>query len=147
MADARTVLASRDHGSRRYETAQGTAQTFVEVQVQPPHLIIVGAGHIAVPLAEIALFVELGGRIGLWSTLALIDDGATHVGVASDHVIESFRNDLYAGYKTSAGMEPAILEQIPVMERALEAAGFTRVERTVFTGAHLITATRRGTPR
>jgi len=59
------------------------------------------------------------------STLALIEDGATHVGVASDHTIESFRNDLYAGYKTSEGMEPAILEQIPVMERALDAAGFT----------------------
>ena len=59
------------------------------------------------------------------STLALIEDGATHVGVASDHTIESFRNDLWAGYKTSAGMDPEILEQIPVMERALAAAGFT----------------------
>lgn len=58
------------------------------------------------------------------STLALIDDGATHVGVASDHVVESFRNDLYAGYKTSEGMDPSIVEQIPVMERALAAAGF-----------------------
>jgi 5'-3' exonuclease len=59
------------------------------------------------------------------STLALIEDGATHVGVASDHTIESFRNELWEGYKTSAGMDPEILEQIPVMERALEAAGFT----------------------
>lgn len=59
------------------------------------------------------------------STLQLIEDGATHVGVASDHVIESFRNELYAGYKTSEGMDPEIIEQIPVMERALEAAGFT----------------------
>lgn len=59
------------------------------------------------------------------STLALIEDGATHVGVASDHVVESFRNDLWAGYKTSEGMDPEILEQIPVMERALAAAGFT----------------------
>jgi 5'-3' exonuclease len=59
------------------------------------------------------------------STLALIEDGATHVGVASDHTIESFRNELWAGYKTSEGMDPEILEQIPVMERALEAAGFT----------------------
>lgn len=58
------------------------------------------------------------------STLALIDDGATHVGVASDHTIESFRNEMWAGYKTSAGMDPEILEQIPVMERALAAAGF-----------------------
>jgi 5'-3' exonuclease len=59
------------------------------------------------------------------STLALVEDGATHVGVASDHTIESFRNELWAGYKTSEGMDPEVLEQIPVMERALEAAGFT----------------------
>jgi 5'-3' exonuclease len=59
------------------------------------------------------------------STLALVEDGATHVGVASDHTIESFRNELWAGYKTSEGMDPEILEQIPVMERALAAAGFT----------------------
>jgi 5'-3' exonuclease len=59
------------------------------------------------------------------STLQLVADGATHVGVASDHVIESFRNDLWPGYKTSEGMEPVLLAQIPVMEDALEAAGFT----------------------
>ncbi|WP_420451679.1 5'-3' exonuclease [Ilumatobacter sp.] len=59
------------------------------------------------------------------STLALVSDGATHVGVASDHVIESFRNDLWAGYKTGEGMDEAIVRQIPVMEDALEAAGFT----------------------
>jgi 5'-3' exonuclease len=59
------------------------------------------------------------------STLALVEDGATHIGVASDHTIESFRNELWAGYKTSDGMDPEILEQIPVMERALTAAGFT----------------------
>ncbi len=58
------------------------------------------------------------------STLALVEDGATHVGIASDHTIESFRNALWAGYQPSAGMEPEILEQIPVMERALSAAGF-----------------------
>ncbi len=59
------------------------------------------------------------------STLALVQDGATHVGVASDHTIESFRNEMWAGYKTSEGMDPEILEQVPVMERALVAAGFT----------------------
>ena len=59
------------------------------------------------------------------STLELVAQGATHVGVASDHVIESFRNDLWRGYKTSAGMEPALLAQIPVMEGLLEACGFT----------------------
>ena len=59
------------------------------------------------------------------STLELVAEGATHVGVASDHVIESFRNDLWPGYKTSAGMDPALLAQIPVMEALLEACGFT----------------------
>jgi 5'-3' exonuclease len=59
------------------------------------------------------------------STLQLVSDGATHLGVASDHVIESFRNDMWPGYKTSAGMDPVLLEQIPIMEEALISAGFT----------------------
>lgn len=59
------------------------------------------------------------------STLELVADGATHIGVASDHVIESFRNDLWPGYKTSAGMDRRLLAQIPVMEQLLEACGFT----------------------
>ena len=57
------------------------------------------------------------------STLQLLAGGATHVTVAVDTVIESFRNDLYDGYKTSEGMEPDILEQLPVMEEALRALG------------------------
>ena len=61
----------------------------------------------------------------LTSTLQLIEEGATHVGVASDHVIESFRNDLWPGYKTSEGMPPELLAQIPVMEEALVAMGVT----------------------
>lgn len=66
------------------------------------------------------------GVIGvLSSTLQLIEDGATHIGVATDHVIESFRNDLWAGYKSSEGVEPEILRQIPVLEDALRALGVT----------------------
>lgn len=61
----------------------------------------------------------------LSSTLALLSDGATHVGVASDHVIESFRNDLWDGYKTGEGMVEELLVQIPVLEDALEALGVT----------------------
>jgi 5'-3' exonuclease len=61
----------------------------------------------------------------LTSTLQLIEDGATHVGVASDHVIESFRNELWDGYKTSEGMLPELLDQIPVMEESLVAMGVT----------------------
>jgi 5'-3' exonuclease len=58
------------------------------------------------------------------SMLELIAGGATHVGVACDHVVESFRNDLWPGYKTSAGMPPELLAQFPVVEEALLAAGF-----------------------
>lgn len=69
---------------------------------------------------------ENGATIGvLSSTIQLLEDGATHVGVATDTVIESFRNDLYAGYKTSEGMEPEILAQIPLVELALRAIGVT----------------------
>ncbi len=69
---------------------------------------------------------EYGATIGvLNSMLAMLVDGATHLAVASDHVIESFRNDLWPGYKTSAGMDPALLHQIPVLEESLEAMGVT----------------------
>ncbi len=61
----------------------------------------------------------------LTSTLQLLRDGATHVAVASDHVIESFRNALWPGYKTSAGMDPVLLAQLPVVEDALDAMGIT----------------------
>jgi 5'-3' exonuclease len=61
----------------------------------------------------------------LTSTLQLLREGATHVAVASDHVIESFRNDLWPGYKTSAGMDPVLLAQLPVVEDALDAMGVT----------------------
>ncbi len=70
--------------------------------------------------------VPFGATIGvLSSTLQLMSQGASHVGVASDHIIESFRNDLWPGYKTSAGMDPELLEQIPLMEGALVAMGVT----------------------
>jgi 5'-3' exonuclease len=53
----------------------------------------------------------------------MLRDGATHVAVATDHVIESFRNDLWPGYKTSAGIEPDLLAQFSLLEDALSAAG------------------------
>jgi 5'-3' exonuclease len=59
----------------------------------------------------------------LHTVLELFETGATHVGVATDHVIESFRNDLWPGYKTSAGMEPALLAQFHPLEEALAAMG------------------------
>jgi 5'-3' exonuclease len=59
------------------------------------------------------------------SMLSLLESGATHVGVATDHVIESFRNDLYAGYKTGEGIDPDLLAQFEPLEAALVAFGFT----------------------
>lgn len=59
----------------------------------------------------------------LTSVLSMIERGATHLGVATDHVVESFRNDLYPGYKTSEGVPPELLSQFPVLEEALEAMG------------------------
>ena len=57
------------------------------------------------------------------SVLGMITAGATHIGVATDHVIESFRNALWRGYKTSAGIDPALLAQFPLLEEALQALG------------------------
>ena len=59
----------------------------------------------------------------LRTVLQMIEKGATHIGVATDHVIESFRNRLYPGYKTSAGIEPALLAQFHPLEEALTAMG------------------------
>jgi 5'-3' exonuclease len=59
----------------------------------------------------------------LSSVLGMIRGGATHVAVATDHVIESFRNELWSGYKTSEGVEPDLLEQFPILESVLSAAG------------------------
>ena len=53
----------------------------------------------------------------------LREEGATHVGCATDRVIESFRNDLFPGYKSSAGMPPELLAQFPIAEAAVEALG------------------------
>lgn len=67
---------------------------------------------------------EMGAVIGvLGSLLAMIQDGSTHLGVATDHVIESFRNDLWAGYKRGDGIEPALLAQFHPLEDGLRALG------------------------
>jgi 5'-3' exonuclease len=57
------------------------------------------------------------------SVLSLLESGATHVGVATDHIIESFRNDLWPGYKTGAGIDPNLKAQFPLLEDALMEAG------------------------
>src|SRR5256885_5117727 len=59
----------------------------------------------------------------LHSVLEMLEQGATHLGVATDHVIESFRNDLWAGYKTGAGIDPELFAQFPILEESLAALG------------------------
>lgn len=67
---------------------------------------------------------EVAALLGvLNSVLGMIRGGATHIGVATDHVIESFRNDLYAGYKTGEGIDPALWQQFHPLEDALRAMG------------------------
>ena len=69
---------------------------------------------------------EVAAIIGvLGSVLGMLEGGTSHLGVATDHVIESFRNDLWAGYKTSAGIEPDLLAQFHPLEDALRALGVT----------------------
>ncbi|MEQ8841741.1 MAG: 5'-3' exonuclease H3TH domain-containing protein [Acidimicrobiales bacterium] len=68
---------------------------------------------------------RLGAQRGVLNTvLDLVSDGATHIGIATDQVIESFRNDLYDGYKDGSGVEPDLLAQFPEVEELLELAGF-----------------------
>jgi 5'-3' exonuclease len=67
---------------------------------------------------------RFGAALGVVQTvLGMIESGATHVGVATDHVIESFRNELWPDYKSSAGVDPALLAQFEPLEEALGAAG------------------------
>jgi 5'-3' exonuclease len=78
----------------------------------------------AVPSALDEKGQEIGTVRGvLTSVLSMIERGATHVGVATDHVVESFRNDLYPGYKTSEGVPQELLSQFPILEEAMEAMG------------------------
>src|SRR5207302_4050776 len=78
----------------------------------------------AVPATADVNGQEVGAVRGvLASVLSMIEKGATHIGVATDHVVESFRNDLYPGYKTSEGVAPELLSQFPILEEALEAMG------------------------
>ena len=60
----------------------------------------------------------------LASIMGMIKNGASHIAVATDHVVESFRNELWPGYKTSEGVEPDLLAQFPLLEEVLSAAGF-----------------------
>src|SRR6185369_10940563 len=66
-------------------------------------------------------FGAVGGVLNMLAKM--IEDGATHLGVATDHIIESFRNDLWPGYKTGAGIDRALLSQFHPLEEAVAAMG------------------------
>ncbi len=97
-------------GGTRVHLVDGTYELFRHFFGQPPHAAEDGA--------------EVGAVRGvLLSVLSLLSDGATHVGVATDHVIESFRNDLWPGYKTGDGIDPVLRGQFDLLEESLEAFG------------------------
>jgi 5'-3' exonuclease len=78
----------------------------------------------AVPKAVDSSGQEIAAVRGVLSSiLSMLEEGVTHLGVATDHIVESFRNDLYPGYKTSEGVPPELLSQFPILEQALEAMG------------------------
>ena len=78
----------------------------------------------AVPSSKDAAGNEIAAaRAVATSVLAMLEDGATHVGLATDRVIESFRNDLYPGYKTGDGIDPLLWSQFPLLEDLTEAMG------------------------
>ena len=80
--------------------------------------------HFALPPLANKAGREVAATRGVVSSvLGMLESGVTHLGVATDHVVESFRNDLWAGYKTSAGMDPLLLQQFPLLEEALRALG------------------------
>jgi 5'-3' exonuclease len=82
--------------------------------------------YYALPSAKEADGTEVAAVRGvLASVLGMINRGATHVGVATDHVIESFRNGLWPGYKTGEGIDPDLLSQFPLLEDALSMMGVT----------------------
>jgi 5'-3' exonuclease len=78
----------------------------------------------AVPSSKDSSGEEIGAVRGvLTSVLSMLEAGATHLGVATDHVVESFRNELYLGYKTSEGVDPELLSQFPILEEGLQSMG------------------------
>lgn len=80
----------------------------------------------ALPSAKNADGEEVGAVRGvMYSIRALVQEGATHIGIATDHVIESFRNTLWPGYKSGDGIDPLLFSQFPLLEEGLRAWGLT----------------------
>ncbi|MFM7060408.1 MAG: 5'-3' exonuclease H3TH domain-containing protein [Actinomycetes bacterium] len=82
--------------------------------------------HFALPDRRDASGVEVAAARGVLQTVvSMLEEGATHLAVATDHTVESFRNDLYDGYKTGEGLDPDLFGQFPIIEDALTAMGVT----------------------
>jgi len=82
--------------------------------------------HFALPDRRDASGVEVAAARGVLQTVvSMLEEGATHLAVATDHTVESFRNDLYDGYKTGDGLDPDLFGQFPIIEDALTAMGVT----------------------
>jgi 5'-3' exonuclease len=82
--------------------------------------------HFAVPSRVDPDGVEIAAARGVVSSVVMmLEEGATHLAVATDHTVESFRNDLYDGYKTGEGIDPDLFGQFPILEDALRALGVT----------------------
>ncbi|MGE5177197.1 MAG: 5'-3' exonuclease [Hyphomicrobiales bacterium] len=113
MAGAsRGPRSTRETSTFRVHLVDGTYELFRHYFAVPPHEDESGR--------------ERGAVLGVvQSLLVMLEGGATHVGVATDHVVESFRNDLYAGYKTGEGIEPPLRAQFEPLEEALDALGVT----------------------
>lgn len=113
------------HGGRHVAVARGPVIPFPSLIV---HLID-GTFELfrhfyGAPSAIDPSGMEVGAVRGVLASIrGMVNGGATHVGVATDHVIESFRNELWPGYKTGEGIEPALLAQFPLLEEALSAYG------------------------
>ena len=90
----------------------GTYELFRQFFARPSHRTAAGR--------EVA-----ATRAAVGGLLRLVADGATHVGVATDHVIPSFRNEMYPGYKSGEGVDADLLAQFPLLEEVADAAGFT----------------------
>ncbi len=87
----------------------------------------------AVPSRQADDGQEIGAARGVVdNVLRLLESGVTHIGVATDHVIESYRNELFAGYKTGEGIDPTLRSQFDLLEDALDALGVTVWAMTTF---------------
>jgi 5'-3' exonuclease len=98
--------------------------------------------HFGAPPKKSLSGQEVGATLGLIRSMMLLlnDPEVTHVAVAFDHVIESFRNKMYAGYKSSAGVDPVILNQFPLAEAAVKALGLVTWPQVKFEADDAIAA-------